>query len=114
MKDYLEIYEKFKDVKEIKDYIDEVTLLRYYYATQQFSQMQDHIQKLMNKYFVETLVWNIAKPYQPITIEQSYFNADNFLQTQGAVILSKSVKNYVQHLSKDEVEFINSLIKSIK
>ena len=28
MTDYLKIYEKFKDVKEVKDYIDDVILLR--------------------------------------------------------------------------------------
>ena len=57
MADYLKIYEKFKEVKEVKDYIDDVILLRHYYATQQYAQMQDHIRKLMNKYLVETLVW---------------------------------------------------------
>ena len=36
MLDYLKIYEKFKDVKEVKDYIDDVILLRHYYSTQQF------------------------------------------------------------------------------
>ena len=30
MEDYLKIYEKFKDIKELKDYIDEVNELRYY------------------------------------------------------------------------------------
>ena len=33
MTDYLKIYEKFKDVKEVKDYIDDVILLRHYYTT---------------------------------------------------------------------------------
>ena len=83
MTDYLKIYEKFKDVKEVKDYIDDVTLFRNYYATQQYFQMQDHIRKLMNKYLVETLVWNAVNPSQPTTVEQSYINAENFLQVQG-------------------------------
>ena len=48
--DYLKIYEKFKDVKEVKDYIDDVILLRHYCATRQYPQMQDHIRKLMSKY----------------------------------------------------------------
>ena len=34
MTDYLMIYEQFKDVKEVKNYIDDVILLRHYYATQ--------------------------------------------------------------------------------
>lgn len=109
MTDYLKIYEKFKDVREVKDYIDDVILLRHYYATQQFGKMQEHIQKLMNKYFVETAVWNTVNHYQPITVQQSYINADNFLKMQGAILITKAVKNYAQCLSKEEIEFIKSL-----
>jgi len=109
MTDYLKIYEKFKDVKEVKDYIDDVILLRHYYATQQYSQMQDHIRKLMNKHLVETLAWNAVNSSQPTTIEQSYINAEHFLQMQGAKTITKTVKNYAQRLSKEEIEFVKSL-----
>ena len=109
MTDYLKIYEKFKNVKEVKDYIDDVILLRQYYASQQFAKMQKHIQKLMNKYFAETIVWNAVNTSQPTTVEQSYINAENFLQTQGAILITKAVKNYAQCLSKEEIEFIKSL-----
>ena len=111
MIDYLEIYKKFKDVKEVKDYIDDVILLRHYYVTQQYSQMQDHIRKLMNKYLVETLVWNTVNTSQPTTVEQSYINAENFLQMQGAKIIVEKVKDYAQRLTEDEKTFIESLIK---
>ena len=111
MTDYLKIYEKFKDVKEVKDYIDDVILLRHYYAIQQYSQMQDHIHKLMNKYLVETLVWNTVNTSQPTTVEQSYINAENFLQMQGAKIVVEKVKDYDQRLTEDEKTFIESLIK---
>ena len=111
MTDYLKIYEKFKDVKEVKDYINDVILLRHYYATQQYSQMQDHIRKLMNKYLVETLVWNTVNTSQPTTFEQSYINAENFLQMQGAKIVVEKVKDYTQRLTVDEKTFIEALIK---
>ena len=114
MTDYLKIYEKFKDVKEVKDYIDDVILLRHYYATQQYSQMQDHIRKLMNKYLVETLIWNAVNTSQPTTVEQSYINAENFLQMQGAKIITKAVKNYAQHLAEDEKSFVESMIKAME
>ena len=114
MTDYLKIYEKFKDVKEVKDYINDVILLRHYYATQQYSQMQDHIRKLMNKYLVETLVWNTVNTSQPTTVEQSYINAENFLQMQGAKIIVEKVKDYAQHLSEDETTFIQSMIKTME
>ena len=114
MTDYLNIYEKFKDVKEVKDYIDDVIHLRHYYAIQQYSQMQDHIQKLMNKYLVETLVWNTVNTSQPTTVEQSYINAENFLQMQGAKIIVEKVKDYAQRLNEGEKTFIESMIKLMK
>ena len=114
MTDYLKTYEKFKDVKEVKDYIDDVILLRRYYATQQYSQMQDHIRKLMNKYLVETIMWNTANTSQPTTVEQSYINAENFLQVQGAKIIIEKVKDYAQRLTEDEKKFVESLIKLIE
>ena len=114
MTDYLKIYEKFKDVKEVKDYIDDVILLRRYYATQQYSQMQDHIRKLMNKHLVETLVWNTVNTSQPTTVEQSYINAENFLQTQGAKIIAEMVKDYARRLNGDEKIFVESTIKPME
>ena len=114
MADYLKIYEKFKEVKEVKDYIDDVILLRHYYATQQNAQMQDHIRKLMNKYLVETLVWNTVNTSQPTTVEQSYINAENFLQMQGAKIIAEKVKDYAQCLNGGEKIFIESFIKPIE
>ncbi len=56
MTDYLKAYEKFKHTKEVGDYINDVFLLRYYHDTQQFSQMRNHILKLTDKYFIETLL----------------------------------------------------------
>ena len=114
MIDYLEIYKKFKDVKEVKDYIDDVILLRHYYATQKHSQMQDHIRNLMNKHLVETLVWNTVNTSQPTTVDQSYINAENFLQMQGAKIIVEKVKEYTQRLNEGEKTFIESLIKPME
>ena len=112
MLDYLTIYEKFNDVKEVKDYIDDVILLRHYYATQQFAQMQDHIRKLMMKYPLEAITWNTVNRIMPNTYEQAYINAENFLQVQGAIIVAKTVTHYVQHLTEDEAEFVKSMIDS--
>ena len=112
MLDYLKTYEKFKDVKEVKDYIDDVILLRHYYSTQQFAQMQEHIRKLTIEYPVEALVWNIGHPIMPDTYEQAYINAEGFMQVQGAVIIAKKVTHYVQHLSEDEAKFVESMVKS--
>lgn len=68
----------------------------------------------MIKYAFETLVWNTMNTSQPTTVEQSYINAENFLQVQGAKIIAKTVRNYAQRLSKEETEFIESLIKLMR
>ena len=111
MADYLKIYEKFEDIKEVKDYIDDVILLRHYYATQQFAQMQDHIRKLTQKYPLEAITWNIVHPIMPNTYEQAFINAEDFMQVQGAIIVAKTVTHYVQHLTEDEAVFVKSMIK---
>ena len=106
MADYLKIYEKFKDIKEVKDYIDDVIHLRHYYATLQYFQIHDHIRTLMNKYLAETLAWNAVNTSQPTTVEQSYINAENFLQVQRAKIIAEKVKDYAQRLTKYETSYL--------
>ena len=114
MTDYLKIYEKFKDVKEVKDYIDDVILLRHYYKTQQFAQMQDYIRKLTAKYPIEAIVWNAVNRVMPNTYEQAYINAEKFLQVQGAIIVAKTVSHYYQYLTEDEAAFIESKVKVMR
>ncbi len=111
MADYLEIYKKFKEVKEVSDYIEDVNTLRNYYNTQQFEQMCEHIKQLTAKYFVETLVWNSVNNNPPQTYEQAYINAENFLCKQGAIMIAKKVINYTQRLSQEESTLVESLIK---
>ena len=114
MKDYLEVYEKFKDIKEVKDYIDDVILLRQYYASQQFDKMQEHICELTFKYPVEAITWNTVNRVMPNTYEQAYINAENFLQVQGAKIIAEKEKDYAQRLTGDEKAFIEYMIKSME
>ena len=68
----------------------------------------------MNKYLVETLAWNAVNTSQPTTVEQSYINAEDFLQTQGAKIIAEKVKDYAQRLAEDEKTFVESMIKPMK
>lgn len=106
MEDYLKIYEKFKDIKELKDYVDEVNELRYYYNSQQFDKMHEHIKKLTTKYRVETDAWNYVNPYMPATHQQAYINAENFLQALGVKLVVTKIVNYETRLTEDEAVFI--------
>ena len=78
-KDYLEILEKYQDVKEVSDLKDDVKKLREYYHSGQYDKMQQHIQSLMLKYLTETVVWNSSHTIAPQTPEQQYQNAEAFL-----------------------------------
>ncbi len=114
MNDYLEIYEKFKDIKDIGDYIDEVQKLRDYYRTWQFQEMQNHINFLTKKYALETLLWNIVNNEAPITYGQAYINAENFMCAQGAKLIVEKVQDFKHRLSEQETVFIESIIKSME
>ena len=109
MADYLQIYEKFKHVKEIEDYISDVNTLRDHFQKQEFIAMQEHIHKLTVKYPLEVFIWNTVNRQKPYTYEQSYINAENFLQLQGAKLLIKTVRGYANYLTKEETEYIQSV-----
>lgn len=85
--DWLDIYNKYKDIKEVYDFIADVQKLRGYYATKQYAQMQRHIHDLTRKYPLETYLWNSLSSALPQTYEQAYQNAEAFLQSVGAKIL---------------------------
>lgn len=93
-KDYLEVLEKYQDIKEISDLKDDVKKLREYYHSGQYDKMQQHIQSLMLKYLAETVVWNSSHTVAPQTPEQSYQNAEAFLCAKAqAMLLEKIAKD---------------------
>ncbi len=110
MNDYLDIFDKFKDIKGISDLYNEVLLLRTYHNAGLYQKMQEYIKSLMSKYYVETYVWNTVNTQQPLTYEQSYINAENFLCAQGAKIIVEKAIGYKNRLSLDEIFFIESRI----
>ena len=114
MNDYLELFEKFKDDKEIVDLIDDVRKLRFYYSTQQYDSMIQHINDLMKKYVLETLVWNSVNKVQPITYDQSYQNAEVFLRAKGLIMLMKKGYKLSQYLRQEEINYIEQLLKSME
>lgn len=112
--DYLKVYEKFENVKEVADYINDVLKLRYYYVNQQYELMRQHISSAAQKYAGETIVWNTVNNVPPQTDEQAYINAENFLKAKGAIIITENVKNYRQYLTQEEKAFIESMIELMK
>ena len=114
MNNYLDIYEKFKDIKEIADYIDDVKKLRQYYITEQFQNLLNHIQDIKVKYAVEAFVWNSSHNIPPMSYKQHYINAENFLCAQGAKLIIEKVHDFKQKLSLEEIAFIESIIPLLK
>ncbi len=114
MNDYLKIFDKFKDVEEMKDLIDDVNKVRSYFATQQYHEMKEYINSLTLKYFTETIIWNKVNPEMPTNDVQWYINAENFLAMQGAKILVKYVVNYKQKLNDAEIAFIEGVIRILE
>ena len=109
MNDYLEIFEKFKDTKEIFELCDEVLKLRWLFQNGQYLLMQDHIAKIKNKYVLESTMWNLTNTQPPQTYGQAYINAENFLCFQGAKIVTEKILDYKNRLTTDEIAFIESI-----
>ncbi|MCI8734239.1 MAG: hypothetical protein HFE40_01635 [Clostridia bacterium] len=114
MTDYLTLYSKFNDFKDVSDCINEVKKLREYYRSQQYEKMTEHINSLTKKYVLETIIWNSVNQNAPVTYQQAYINAENFMQMQGATVIATKVFNYASRLTKQEQEFIESIIKPME
>lgn len=113
MNDFLKIYKKFKDIKDIADLIEDTGKLRYYYGTGQFEEMVMHIESLTKKYFIDTAIWNSVNRNMPATYEQAYINAENFLSALGAKIIIQQVFDYRNRITSEEAAFIDAIIKSM-
>ncbi len=109
--DYLELYKKFNEVKDIADYIDDVEKLRCYYGTQQYQLMIAHINFLTKKYPVETRIWNLRNTSMPTTEFEAYQNAEGFMKLQGAKLIVSKVINYQEYLSPEEKSYMEIIIK---
>lgn len=102
--DILVTLEKFSDIREITELIEEVKSLRKYFYSNEYDKMQEHIHKLMIKYFEESICWNTVNTEHPKTFEQAFINAEKFLFKQGLDIISKNVFDYKNRLSADEIK----------
>lgn len=114
MSDYLEVLEKYQDIKEISDLKEDVKKLREYYHNGQHDKMQQHIQSLMVKYLAETVTWNSTHHTMPTTAQQSYLNAEAFLRLKGFSILLQNGIKTQERLSADEIAFIESTIRPME
>lgn len=117
MSDFRAILETFKDIKEIKDLLDDVDKLRALYYYNRFEEMKRHIFDLTNKYFLERVLWNTAnRNNMPAEDDyrQQFINAENFLIIQGFKKLNKLRKDWRKALTKDEITLIESMIKPME
>lgn len=98
MNDYLQEFDKFKNIKEMGELIEEIRELRRLYTSEQFVQMQLYIAYLMQKYALETVAWNSSHPIQPQSYEEQYTSAETFLEAKGAkIILETMHKSQLDH-----------------
>lgn len=50
---FLLTLEKFNNIREIKDLIEDLKTLHKYFYSKEYDKMQEHILKIMIKYYVE-------------------------------------------------------------
>lgn len=111
MNDYLEVLKEYKDVKDVFDLVDDVQKLRFYYSTQQYETMMQHIRNLVAKYPIDAGLWNLVHPNMPNTYEEAYASAEVFLREKGFVVLLKKGYDLSQHLKQEEINTIQQMIK---
>lgn len=86
MNDYFELFEVYKDAKEIGDIRNEIITLRSLYYSQQFDRMHQYIIYISNKYLLEAKAWNKNKT-PAMTMEQEFKSAESFLVQKGCAKL---------------------------
>ena len=117
MSDFSAALETFKDIKEIKDLLDDIDKLRALYYYNRFEEMKRHIFDLTNKYFTERVLWNTAnRNNMPAENDyrQQFINAENFLIIQGFKKLNELRKDWRKDLTEDEISLIESIIKPME
>ena len=114
MNDYLEILNNYKDVKDVFDLVDDVQKLRFYYSTQQYQAMMQHIRDLVAKYPLETAFWNLFHPYMPNTYEEAYTSAESFLRGKGFKMLLEKGYNLSKYLTQEEINSIQQMNKPME
>jgi hypothetical protein len=111
MNDYLEILNNYKDVKDVFDLVDDVQKLRFYYSTQQYQTMMQHIRDLVAKYPIDAGVWNLFHPNMPKTYEEAYASAEIFLRGKGFGILLQKGYDLSQYLKQEDINSIQQMNK---
>lgn len=111
MNDFLDLFEQFQDIHEIKGLIDDVRKLREHYYNHEYQKMYQHINQLTFKYCLETVAWNSINTIKPCDEHSAFINAEAFLKTKGFVILAKNRINIQNQLTDEELRIIESMIE---
>lgn len=107
----------YKDIKDIKEVLDDIDKLRAFYYYRNFEEMKKHIRELSNKYFIERIEWNaVNKSNVPVENDytQHFINAESFLIVQGFKRLNELRKDWRKILTEEEISFIESMIKPME
>jgi hypothetical protein len=113
VEDYLEIFKQHKDINEMVSLISEVQELRNDYNQGKYAEMQQLINRLTAKYFVETCLWNSVNPVAPVTYKQAYLNGEDFLRLIGFKILLQNGVDVMDKISETELTQIKTMIKPL-
>ena len=102
MLQYLKELEKYKDIKEIKDIVDDANKLAELYYNNNFNEMYQHIDTIMKKYLFETIEWNAVNKNMPQTPEQHFINTNEFLKEQAIKKLYEKFKEVSKEKSGEK------------
>ena len=74
-------YENIKKIEEMENIISEKNETQRLLQECRWNELREHLQKLNNKYFAETIVYNAVNTNPPQTLQENATNCIKFLDT---------------------------------
>ena len=108
----LALLEKFDDVKEIADLLNDIQTVQVLYCTNQYTEMREFVKSLMTKYSVKNPMWVEGSMNTALTDRQAYVNGALLLRVLGAKIITEDVPNYQERLTVEEMFSLEALLQS--
>ena len=88
---------KFKDIKEIEDILNELKEIEKYQQKLNVKKAEDFLNRLRIKYIKDLVEYNAKHPYMGKNLEENLNNAKQFLFYKANKILAKKIMGVLEN-----------------
>lgn len=93
-----QIKKAIHETKELRDILDEYQKTQRLLQEQRFDELQNHIQEVIKKHFIETSVYNTINHNKPMTVEQNGINCMHFLENLFKAKIGANIYDIAKYL----------------